>query len=345
MKNTMALLNDFIGWSDSDDIPDDDDTRIIIALTEAKVPEGLKSVFEWTDEMEAAYTITSSTLERGPYAANADDWATVKNPLAVAIEMARDTAETHDIYVVVLWADEDQDCEMLLDLATTYEIPALDLTKGLDVLAFDGEEGAVEDQSPPWPVEPEAASASASEEPVALEPEEEPLTEEPHLEEAAEAAPSLGAYSTSSAVSSEDVMVYLNKVIMFFQAWTSTIEGQQGYARAIEAQKWLETLNRVIFSASERAHESQDVIEAMLNGGSAADVLRARKTNPAPESTETPTEAPEADSAPTRGRSRKDTAREYFDEETKSWVRLGRGRPPKGVELRTINTITGETID
>lgn len=367
LNNTSDLLNDFLGWSD--EIPEDDETTILLPIT-GPLSSGMKSVIEWLDEEEAAYEVLLDDRKDVPKGTQeiidaAEDVTSSPNPLADAIIALREDrgADDRDVYLVLLWGEEGDDAaEILLDLAEYNEIPVLDLTRGLDTIEFEtGEEAPAEDKTPPWPTE----EPEEEKQPEPLAEENEPLTEDsvaqevvagPSQETLARVAESLEGKEinppppafTGAVVGAEDVAEALDRARAFFEAWHHTVPGQHGLARVIEARAWLAETHEYVFSRTNdlavRVEASGDVIQAMMSGGSAADVLKARKTDPSPEPAEEPEEAPEATPAASRGRSRQQTAREYFDEDSGQWVRLQRGRPPKGVELRTIDVKTGQVV-
>lgn len=192
--SVKALLNDFVGVTgevedDGQTYPDwDEDTTIELTyvLTGETTP-GWLAAYDW-----AAYAGLNYDLIMGPDAAPglygpADEAQSVKGvdnvAEAVVTKLQRAKAQGKQPYLFVLWGDEDSenpDLEDILAAVLDVELPALDLTAGLDEISFrDTPDAAVEetqaDSTEPGRVE-DVQPRPATEELVESE---EELTEDP----------------------------------------------------------------------------------------------------------------------------------------------------------------------
>lgn len=162
-ENTTALLNDFLGWAEDGPTDDQyDEVVLLLPLTDSHLSGGLKSVLEWGDEYELAFDAitdgesTDRVVKKYlKLAENVEETANVNQSLIDALkENAHESAA--DPFLVLLWGEEgDENAEILLDLATSYGIKALDLSAGLDDIAFGEEEEVTEEPVPEPEPEPE----------------------------------------------------------------------------------------------------------------------------------------------------------------------------------------------
>lgn len=185
LENTTALLNDFLGWGNDGPTDDQyDDAILLFPLTDDHLSEGLKGVLEWADEYELAFdavtdgSSTDRTVKKYlKLAENTHENSSVNNTV---IDVLKAEAEDNDAepFLILLWGEEgDENSEILLDLATSHGIKALDLSAGLDDIAFGDEEVAEEPAPAPEPEpepEPEKPARRSRRTAVKEEPAEEP---------------------------------------------------------------------------------------------------------------------------------------------------------------------------
>ena len=395
LDNTTDLLDDFLGIKDGE-VPEEDvlDLQIAFPVSKATLAsKGLKSVIEWTDNYELAFDAFTDMTEAPRNAVLdvvkfAESETPSKNLPKALIDWLREKQEDgyDEARLVLLWGQEgDETSEILLDLASSFDIKALDLTAGLDDISFDEEDeeeaaapepepepepvkkdrtrsrrrSSSEDTTsestnddttddPPFeptppeeqtkPVEKKTRSRRASAPAKAKEPEPTPEGEETLQEtiarvkaEEAEIDPTdpeirQGTWTdfiserNGRKITLQDAMQAISDVSLFLNAQEG-FQAQQGLARAMETQFWLETIGRFQGEAPKTAEEPAEA-------------------------------AQEAEEEPKRGRGRPRTrsasqraVTEYYDEEDGAWVRAGRGRLPAGVKTRKVDPETGDVVE
>jgi outer membrane biosynthesis protein TonB len=191
IENAKALLNDFVGLGPEDAdgfpaIPDDDvlDLRLIFPATPDHLTDGVETVLEWTDYADLAYDVIvgeekdRAVRKAAKHAENEIEATNVNEALIKELKQAEGEA-----YLILLWGEEgeepDENAEVLLDLASSYDIKALDLTAGLDDIGFGDEDSSSEPEPEPEPEPEEEKPARGSRRRSKPEPEEEPEEEKP----------------------------------------------------------------------------------------------------------------------------------------------------------------------
>lgn len=208
-ETITALLDDFLGFGpkDADGFPEpsEHDINVILPASSEHFNEELQKVVDWTEYADLPYDVVLAKGDRDDaletLVGDADTVHEVPNVDKKVVDLLA-TAEGEK-FLVLLWSDDDEHCEILLDLALTQDVPTKDLTAALDDLKFgDDEEETTPEPEPepekpvrgrrgsrrgaeqqqevpeatPEPERPARGRRRAKEEP--LEQEEEPLTEE-----------------------------------------------------------------------------------------------------------------------------------------------------------------------
>lgn len=115
------------------------DVTFVVPVTKTHFTADIEAILEWAHD------------EGHKYIAVLDDTSADEKDLADYVEAAQDTFKVakpavkvvnlleraDDGRLLMLWDDEDEDCMTALERAVDREVPALDLTNGLDVLQFD----------------------------------------------------------------------------------------------------------------------------------------------------------------------------------------------------------------
>lgn len=365
--NAKALLNDFLGFGPEDDegfpeIPEerDLDLQIYLPATEEHLTDGIGSVIDWLDYADLAYDTfvngsTSRAVKR--VTTNAENNIKAKNVNDALINALREDAEDGaEAYLVLLWGEEgDDNAEILLDLASSYHLRALDLTQGLDDLDFGDQ---------PTPHEPEPTPEAEPEKPVARrrrnttkksepEPEKAP---EPTLEEQVATAARARKVAEPKTQSQDEPEG--DDIVALAQAFYSAVETTladglaktQALLRLQEATFWTT-------AALDRDGLAKQPEKAPQEPQKPATRRRSTKAAaPAPEPEKEPEKPAEAAPRRGRGRPRKDGTPaqprtpedraivQIWDDDEDGWVNAGRGRIPKGIPTRKVDPKTGEVV-
>lgn len=353
-ENTRDLLCDFLRFgAEVDGEPTRDpnlDLGLYIPLT-GRISEPLYTVFDWTGYTGVVYDLLlapdfeAADADEEWVVSNADTKATVPNPDSEVITRLRQAKdEGCETYLVLLWGTEgDEQSETLLDLAESYDIPVLDLTAGLDDLAFA-------DQSP----EPEV---SVRPEPVvstprpALKVAETPL--EPDEEEAEEDDEE---YTPLVPAWVELPVEEISQARVFTEPVPSRLGGVDP-RDAVEAaaQALTEAISRYVPGESMKKFLAQSKVAEALMWSFAAISEGAPSEAPAPKPKKTPQKAqkapskgrgrPRADGSPAKPRSASQKAVvEVWDEVAQEWFRKGRGRIPKDAKTRMVDPSNGKVV-
>lgn len=371
IDNTTDLLNDFLGFKDGE-VPEDDDTLIYFPATKDHLSKGLESVIDWTDNLELAYNAVTngeSSKAIDSVLKYAEEISEVKNVNQALIEALRDT-EDHDPYLILLYGEDgDENAEILLDLASTYGIKVLDLTAGLDDLAFEEEEATPEPEPEPEKKPEEAPRRRGRTREI--EPDEKPLAEEPEdkgsppwpvdekkpapaRRSRAKKAEEIGPTPEEEPTLQEQIAE--SKAKEDDSAAQRIVATPPGVVSAEDALQAIETVEFFLSAWTEknieaqqgyaRALETRFWLEKML--GRFADLIDG-STDAPQETADEPKRGrgrPRNDGEPTRPRTAAEKAvKEIWDEEDQQWVRAGRGRIPAGVKTRLVDPKTGAPVE
>lgn len=363
IDNTKALLNDFLGFGPEDEegfpeVPPDSelDLHVYLPVTSDHLNDGLETVIDWLDYADLAYDtfVNGSTATRAVkrVTANAENSDKVKNVNEALVRALRGDAEDGaEVYLVLLWGEEgDENAEILLDLASSYDVRALDLTQGLDDLDF-GEQPTPHEPEPTKEPEPEPekptrrrrTKAKAEPEPEKTpEPKPEKPTEPDLQAQAAQYREALGSAAVAQAVHT-----------LYEALDTFLVDGNektQAINRLQEALFWArlcQEKNEAV-GGPEKAPEKPQKPATRRRTTKVAD--------PAPKPVKEPEKPEDEESRRGRGRPRKDgtpaqprtpeqrAITEIWDEDEREWVAAGRGRIPKGIPTRRIDPSTGAVV-
>jgi hypothetical protein len=141
-----TLLNDYLGLGLEDaerlPAPTDDDIELIFPLRVEHLGAGVLNVLAWTKSMGLPFTAITDENEASNMVVNlareAHEVLPVSDVNAKVVEML--ASATGEGVLILLWGEGeyagDEESEILLNLAVTKGIKALDLTAGLDDIAF-----------------------------------------------------------------------------------------------------------------------------------------------------------------------------------------------------------------
>ena len=394
LDNTSDLLDDFLGAKNGE-MPDEDVLDIQIAVPVSKAflaHKGFKTVIEWLDNHELAFDAITDITETPNNTVNdvakyAESQTPSKNIPKSLMDWLRSKQEDgyDEARLVLLWGEEgDETSEIMLDLASSFDIKALDLTAGLDDISFDesDEEEAAEPEPEPEPepvkkdrsrrrrsAEPEptpedvadAEAAAAGDPPFEPTPPEEqtqpvekktrsrrasaPKAKEP--EPTPEGEETL--QETIARVKAEEAEIDPTDPALRQGTWTDFINERVALQHVSHARA---ILNRVgEFLRDMEGLYAQQAFVRTIEASNWLTMLDAQEyvASTAPEE---PAEvAQEAEEEPKRGRGRPRTrsasqraVTEYYDEDEQTWVRAGRGRLPAGVKTRKVDPETGDVV-
>lgn len=319
-ENVKALLNDWLGFGDEDDegFPEPSEREIVLyaPMGEALTP-GVRTVLEWADYADVPYVLVTQDGEQEDkklrkLVRGADDVITVSN---IGAELVDNLEKAEgEAFLLLLWGDGgDEFSEMLLDLASAAEVPAKDLTAGLDDISF-AEETEPEPEPEPEPA-PKAKGKKKAKVEEELTQEEEPLVDEAQAEFRPEPKEKKSDYSVKEVLTI--VLAYLNA---------------QDRVNAVKNLDEPRPSPLTALVSETLASLGQDASQEAADGTESQD--------PAPEEDEDAPEEPKR----SRGRPRKDgtpaQARgedaqkiAFIKDEDGNYRKRGRGRPKSGEEV------------
>jgi len=387
LENTKALLNDFLGFGPEDDdgfpaIPDDADLDldIYVPATDDHLTDGVEIIREWLDYADLAYNVItdkSTEQSRGVrrLIKNAEQVDSERNVNQALIDALRDAREDgRETSLILLYGEEgDDNAEILLDLASSYEIRVLDLTAGLDDLDFGDESTrapAPEPEPEPEPEKPSRRRRRA-----------EPLDEEEQrLEDEPTPAPKPAPRATRTRKAAPAKAEEPSLETQVAQARAKVVQDDEESPTDLVLRlcgELAEAIDKIGPDSRQKSVAKTRIEEGMLwalwhigrmgqpeawEPAQAPEkpATRRRTTKAAAPATEPESEPEKAaeDPAPSRGRGRprndgtppqprtpQDRAvMEIWDEDEEEWVPKGRGRAPKGVRTRLIDPKTGEIV-
>lgn len=202
----QSALNDYLGFGDPDDsgvfeASDKYEVTLFFPAGPQHWNDSLEKVWKWSAQADIPYTVVVDKNGKDDdleYVVNdADDVIEVANVSKALIDTLV-KADADEKVFIALWGEEgDDEAEAILTFAEAADIPAKDLTAGLDDLRFGDEDEAVPVQDPePEPEEekPRRGRRRQQEEPEEEKPRRrgrgskpEPVEEEQSLDEAEEA--------------------------------------------------------------------------------------------------------------------------------------------------------------
>jgi hypothetical protein len=371
-KNIKDLLNDFLRLGPEDDegypvLPEDLDVRVILPLTDSHVTNSVMGVFDYLEYADLGYdlVVEKDAKQSGKdakallkYAENTDE-VDAANPAIIDV-LAQDKAQGRDARLILFWGEEgSKDAEILLDLASSADIPANDITAGLDDLSFNEPEPepAPEPEPDPEP-EPEErprrrrgrAREAQEEAPKALEdePEKDP---EPEPEKPARRRGRARTEETAPEPEVEEKPDTSEPEVIVVDDTPEETEAFDAKARADAVStawsKFEKELHANLPDSREKGlaitNAEQGFLWALNCLGKVAAHGEAQKA------VETPSRGrgrPRKDGADPQPRTAAQKARtEIWNEETEEWEPKGRGRVPKGAKTRLVDPKTGDVVE
>lgn len=115
------------------------DVTFVVPVTPSHFTSDIEAILEWAHDEGHKYIAvlndeSADTKDLADYIEAAEQTFKVAKP---AVKVVNLLERADDGRLLMLWDDEDDDCMTALERAVDREVPALDLTNGLDVLQFD----------------------------------------------------------------------------------------------------------------------------------------------------------------------------------------------------------------
>lgn len=337
--NTAELLNDYFGIdADTDRDYDGDEIEfgnVYFVLTESKPSTGLDSMFDWADWLKLDYTLV---IPDG-YKENRYNKAYFKYAQEIVVHedlvsttfarLDTDDRDGLDPLLVFAWGDEPTEEDFdLLEAATVDEFKAVDITAGLDDLILEPEaeepEAAPEPEPKPEPEEKPKRTRGNSTTPKKTDagtrtrttPKRSTKTEDipeenPRTTEDVESVPKDGTV-VLKRVNKETLLAAFGNMHAVVVALVEQLPDDMNFELNVPYHI-PNTAEKAVEPATEEPEEDKPAEPVKRGRG------RPRNPNPKP-------------------------VKEYLADDGE-WVRAGRGRPPKDVEIRWVNPETGEEVD
>lgn len=363
VENAADLLNDHLGFGPADadglpEIPENLEFRLLFPVSEDHLSSGLQAVIDWTDTADIEYEAVIDPDAKQSrkvkaalkYAKHIHENPNVNSGLMDELRAADE--EGFETWLVLLWGDDengDDHAETLLDLASTYEIRALDLTKGLEDIAFAAEDEPLDKE--PEPEKPKRSKRKPREE---LRQDDEPLADEPV--EDVKTAYAAGQKGVTAEPGSLEEDVAQAKAKRDKAEPETKVDAALGIvAKALEVLQLTDRTNALLNVAGRVEYRPLTVAL-----GEALETLQERLSAPQSGVGAKPDPSPSDDAEKprrSRGRPRKDgtaaqprspeekAVKEIWDDDEQDWVRAGRGRIPKGIKTRMVDPSTGEVVN
>jgi hypothetical protein len=156
-ENVKTLLNDLIGVTgeDSDGFPiiEPEDREINLIFPANTESAAVEAALDWSEYVDLEYTAVTEKggKNNGAITKDATDTLEVGNVSAQIAELL--AAAEGDKYLIIAFGDDEED-EVLLDLVLNADVPAKDLSDGLDDITFNDDDAEPEKDEEPEP-EPE----------------------------------------------------------------------------------------------------------------------------------------------------------------------------------------------
>lgn len=131
IKSASALIGDLTESAT--------DVTFVVPVTPTHFTSDIEAILEWAHDEGHKYIAvlddtSADTKDLADYIEAAEQTFKVAKP---AVKVVNLLERADDGRLLMLWDDEDDDCMTALERAVDREVPALDLTNGLDVLQFD----------------------------------------------------------------------------------------------------------------------------------------------------------------------------------------------------------------
>lgn len=361
IENTTDLLDDFLGFRNGE-VPEDEvlDLRMAVPAVKSYLSSGMKSVVEWLDNYELAYDAiedineapTKVTGDISKYAEHVEQSKDVNRSI---IDFLIDNPDTqdHEKFLVLLWGEEgDENSEILLDLATTAGIKAIDLTAGLDDISFGDEEEEATPEPEPEPEPEKKPTRSRSRRAPASEEEPPWKDDEPKAESKPRSRTKKAEEIGPTPKDEPTLQEQLAEARNAFED-TDVKEALADYTIAVLTahdmeNAWVQWAEKVLPEGRERALVITKIQEAAMW----ANRVEPPTTKSSGDPQAAQNEAQEAPAEEKRGRGRPRTRSasqraitEIWDEDLEKWVKAGRGRIPADAKTRKVDPETGDVID
>jgi hypothetical protein len=343
--NIDDLLNDYLELYD--------DVRVVIPASDEYLSKTVLMLLDWTVDSkipyEAVYDVETRKNKRILDGSKGEIEA--RNVSLGLVDRLSAPEADEEVRLIVAYGEEseaDEATEKLVDLAQTKGIKVLDLTSGLDDLHLGDDE---DEQTEPEP-EPEprrrrtAKDKSLDDEPEQAprprrgKPREKPAeAPESVQEESVEAEVSRARHraQTTTQVADKPLPVGADVVLHALTSSLSLVHSLDCAHAAMTLKPEVEpsALYKLLGEAIEK-----------YTGSTEADLV----TDPEEIQAEEPEDVspkggrPRKDGTPARKRTAAQRGVKEWQDEDGNWHKQGRGRPPKGVPMRTVDPKTGDVI-
>lgn len=342
----------------TDYLEDDDDVRVVVPASDEFLTKTLLQLLDWTVDSKIPYEAvfdaeTDKNLDVLDHKLCKNEIETRNVAMGLVNRLAEGKKDGDQAVLIVAWGDDgDANTEVLVDLAKAKDLRVLDITAGLDDkpsmedLNFGDEE---EPEPKPEPRRRRTAKDQDDEQPA--EEEEKPRPRRGAPRKAAE-TPS----EPTEKAEPESVEAEVSHARQKAEKAAEAPEEDDVVLSALKASRWLaksldashaamtgrdEPVDSELTRQLERAIKlqiGQQIVKEKPESAEAEPDKPARRPG-----------RPRSDGSPAQPRSAKQRGvKEWFDKdqgEDGEWVRAGRGRLPKDVEVRTVDPKTGKVIE
>ena len=352
-NNVKDLLKDYLdlGPEDAKGLPaypeDADEIRVIIPAGDAYLTPTVKLLLEWTDEYaefpyEAIYD--EETRKNRVVLEHAEEMIEARNIGAALVErLVQGSKDGDEVTLIVAWGDEGDDhTELMVDLALAKNITVKAVDQGMDDLVF----GDPKDDEPES--EPERPTRRGRREAKEAEPEsteEKPRRRRGAPRKAAETSPEPAEGVVPGSVEAE-VSHARQRAQKATDAAPVDTDGDIVLQALIASFNLVKSLDSCHAAMTLKGKPEPSALTNLLREAIEKQSGQTSASEEAPESDDASPKGgrPRADGTPPRKRTAAQRGVKEWQDEEGEWHRLGRGRPPTDVPLRTVDPKTGDVI-